>query len=382
VAAVVGACVQGWYSGAAVQVLALVGSGAGLLVGVALAPVIARRSDDRTLRVLQTLLVLFGATLVVGGAGRAVGERLAQGLRWAGLGRVDTVVGRVLAGGAALYVCWLGANTLANAQSRSLARAVQQSAILRSLDDLLPPAPALFARIDGLVAQQGLPPVFAQFEPDPAIDQPLPPASMVQATAARVAAATVKVSGDGCGGTLTGSGFVVAADLVVTTAPVVAGIRAPSVTDRDGRHPATTVVFDADLDVAVLRATGLAADPLPLASVAAKPGAGAVVLGYPNGGPLDIEAAAVLAQYDAVGRDIYNRDLVTRQIYQLRSLIRPGNSGGPLVNEAGEVIGVVFSRSAVHDDVGYAITTTEFKPTVAEAGQARTPVSTGACAAD
>jgi S1-C subfamily serine protease len=294
---------------------------------------------------------------------------------------VDAAAGAVVAGGASLIATWLVASLLASAPARPLAAAVQRSVVVRTLDRVLPPAPAVFARLDRIMAAGGLPQVFVGLEPEAAPSQPLPPGSIVQAAARRVAGAVVKIAGAACGGVQEGSGFVAGPDLVMTNAHVVAGVERPVVIDRAGRHPATTLVFDPAIDVAVLRTSGLAGSALVLDQDTAGPGAGGAVIGYPGGGPLDVEPAVVLARFEAIGRDIYSRRLVARQVYQLRSRIRPGNSGGPFVDPEGRVVGVVFSRSLLRDDVGFALTAPDVSPHLERARAAGRPVTTGPCMA-
>ena len=117
-----------------------------------------------------------------------------------------------------------------------------------------------------------------------------------------------------------------------------------------------------------------------LATTATRGTSGAV-LGYPGGGPFDAEPAAVLARYVAVGRDIYGQGITHRDIYEVQSRVRPGNSGGPLVRTDGTVVGVVFSKSIRNDDIGYALTSASVRPRVDEARARQASVGTGACAA-
>jgi S1-C subfamily serine protease len=121
--------------------------------------------------------------------------------------------------------------------------------------------------------------------------------------------------------------------------------------------------------------------PLSLATTDQPRGTIGAALGYPGGGDLTVSPAAILAQRTAVGRNIYDAGLVRRDIYELQAVVRPGNSGGPLVAPDGTVIGVIFATSTSNGNIGYALTATEIIP---DLGQARTadPVSTGACLAD
>ena len=198
---------------------------------------------------------------------------------------------------------------------------------------------------------------------------------------------TVQISGAGCGVIQEGSGFVVAPDLVVTNAHVVAGIPAPFVIDGAGRHPATAVLFDPRLDIAVLRVGHLTEPPLPLYAGIVGRGTTGVVLGYPEGGPLKYGKAGVAAAFKVPGLDIYGTADVTREIYQLDAVVLPGNSGGPLVASGdkgvpdGTVVGVVFARATTNSDVGYALAMPAVSADIsrAEAAPSSTHVGTGQC---
>jgi S1-C subfamily serine protease len=181
---------------------------------------------------------------------------------------------------------------------------------------------------------------------------------------------------------LSGSGFVAAPGLVITNAHVVAGIRHPTVVTRNGTRAATAALFDPNLDIAVLRVSGISAAPLNLVSGSVPRGTKSVVLGYPLGGPFDAEPAVVLARIVAVGRNIYSSRVTTRVVYEVESKVRPGNSGGPLVLPNGSVAGVVFSRSTRNNDIGFTLTSEDAAQKLAAAQRQTSVVSTGACAAE
>jgi len=78
--------------------------------------------------------------------------------------------------------------------------------------------------------------------------------------------------------------------------------------------------------------------------------------------------------------DIYGRDDVTREVFSLRGVIRPGNSGGPLVASSGQVYGVVFAASVSDRDTGYALTASQVSRAATLGIGATRPVSTRGCA--
>ncbi len=345
-----------------------------------MAPVAERLVEGGTARVVVSLVAVFGAALLFAGAGQLLAMRLGSALD-----RNLAVADAVLGAGAGVVLTavalWLVASMLVSVRVAAVAPAIQSSRLLQAADRVLPPAPAFLARVQGLLDPTGLPPVFAGLEPAPAPDQPLPGAAEVAAAASRARASTFKITGTGCGGVQTGSGFLVSPVLVVTNAHVVAGIDHPVIHTGRGARQATPVLFDPELDIAVLRLSSAGGRPLTIVTTEVPSGTPAAVLGYPGGGQLRASAASVAASYQAIGRDVYSRGLARRPVYELRGRIGAGNSGGPVVNARGEVIGVIFSRSALHEDVAFAIRGEAVASKIAAVGRSGSGVVTGRCAA-
>jgi S1-C subfamily serine protease len=179
-----------------------------------------------------------------------------------------------------------------------------------------------------------------------------------------------------------GSGFVYARERVMTNAHVVAGIAEPTVQIGGvGRtYEARVVLFDPQKDVAVLYVPGLKAPVLRFDDDAER-GEAAVVAGYPEDGDLNLQAATVANRVRATGQNIYNDGTATREIYSIRSTVRPGNSGGPLLTTDGRVFGVVFARSTTDAETGYVLTADEVGSDARDAAAATAPVDTGELAA-
>jgi S1-C subfamily serine protease len=232
-----------------------------------------------------------------------------------------------------------------------------------------------------LVDPNGFPMVFIGQEPSPPRANPASPAQ-VQEAVANAGASVVKIQGYGCGGIVSGSGFVVGPGMVATNAHVVAGVSNISISDERGQHAATVVWFDPDLDFAVLRASGLAGAPLAIDSADEPRGTAGAVLGFPGGGPFDAEPATVLDETEAVGRNIYDESTTLRSIYDLQANVEPGNSGGPLVLPNGSVIGVVFAKSITEQGIGYALTAQQIVPEINQAKGRTAAVSVGSCASE
>jgi S1-C subfamily serine protease len=167
--------------------------------------------------------------------------------------------------------------------------------------------------------------------------------------------------------------------MVVTNAHVIAGEANPTLVIHSIAVPATPVLVDPELDVAVLKVAAPLGAPLSFDAALAPRGTQAAVVGFPLNGDLHITGAGISASFDAVGRDIYGAALVTRQVYELSASIEPGDSGSPLVVAGGHVLGIVFSRSSVASGVGYALTAAAVAPTIARAAPLTRRVSTGTC---
>jgi S1-C subfamily serine protease len=237
-----------------------------------------------------------------------------------------------------LGIAWIiGAIAVQSSGSYNLRADIQRSAILRGLNQLLPPSgPILNAlsRFDPLPSVRG-----------PAADVP-PPRRGILSTRGVITARSgvVRVVGTACGLGIEGSGWVGAPGLVVTNAHVVAG-ESDTVVQIGGVAPglpAHVVAFDPHDDVAVLRVAGLRLRPLRMAADP-RPRTAAAVLGYPLDGPFDAEPARIGQTQVVNTEDAYGKGPVQRSITSLRGKVRPGNSGGPMVDSGGQVVATVFA---------------------------------------
>jgi S1-C subfamily serine protease len=375
------AAVQGLRLGAVVQVLSFGGFWIGLYLGALLASVTVHWGHTQTTRTAFALVTLLGVATVFGVMGRMVGNLAFIRVHRGTLGAVDSALGVVVAVVASLLAAWLLANTLVNSSSLALNSSIDRSKIIRSLDNVLPAPPSVFSRVQGFLSAEGFPPVFAQLAPASAGPVSLPGSAQLNQAVTLAGASTVKIVGDGCGDIQEGSGFVVAPGVVVTNAHVVAGIAHPVVDVGFGQLNTSVALFDPSYDLAVLRVSGLDEPALSLDPQQVARGVQAAVLGYPGGGPFQAVPAGVMAEFEAEGRDIYGQGLTVRNVYEIQATVRPGNSGGPLVQPDGQVIGVVFSRSTTNGDIGYALTSPGVLSRVQQAESSGRVVGTGACTA-
>ncbi|MGH2635798.1 MAG: MarP family serine protease [Actinomycetota bacterium] len=371
--------VSGYRRGLSLQAFAFGGLLVGLAIGALVAPRLAGLAESPGGQAGVATVTLIALAALGDGAGWLLGSRVRTRARASRFGSADAAGGSFVAVVASLLAIWFVALNLVNGPFPGVAREIRGSAIVRTLDDALPEPPSLLAEVQRFFNRFGFPDAFSGIPPLPA--EPVAPPSDAEAQAAFLAAeaSTVRIDGRACGHIQEGSGFVAAAGYVVTNAHVVAGVDLPIVTTGAGEsQEATTVLFDPGLDIAVLRVPETP-PALPLAADAER-GDGGAVLGYPGGGPLSGEPAAILRAIEAaVGRDIYGSGEAVRSILELQAVVRPGNSGGPFVLADGTVAGVVFAASSAEDDVGYAIAADEVRPRVEDAVGATAEVGTGPC---
>jgi len=360
------------------------GLAVGLVVGVVLVPDIAdalRGSPPRT-RLLASLAFVVVVAGVAQAVGSAVGGSLSARLGRGGgaIRQGDRVAGAVLGVAGVLLLMWLLIPALANSPGWT-ARAVRDSAVARLIDRVAPAPPSESETLGRLVGDQSFPEVFDTLSSP---DAGTPPGDGIPAeAAARVARSTLLVEGQACDRIQEGSGFVAGPNLVVTNAHVVAGERNTRVTTSDGRHLDTNVVaFDPNRDLAILRVPGLGLPALEL-------GEGRVddrgaLFGHPGGGPLRQAPVRIAEQIVARGTDITRSIPTEREVFVLAAVTAPGDSGGPIVDPAGRVLGVMFAYDISRQTTAYALTRTELDTVLGPvlAGGTTASVATGDCLAE
>jgi S1-C subfamily serine protease len=362
--------IWGYRQGLIVGVLTLLGFATGAFIGSRIAPLILHEGAESP---YAPLLAAIGA--LIGGALVAVAlESMALGLR------AKVIRGRRLhladgAGGAALVACvalgivWVfGAVALHAPGTASLRADVQRSLIMRSLNELLPPSGPVLKALD-------------RVDPAPSIVGPTTPVKPPDGRIVRdpdvieAGASVVRVLGTACGLGVEGSGWMASADLVVTNAHVVAGEDDTMVTTQSGATlDAGAVLYDPRNDLAILQVGGRL-PALPIAPSAGR-GQSAAVLGYPNNGPYTASPARFGETRDVISEDSYGRGPIGRSIASLRGAVHSGNSGGPIVDAQGRVLGTVFASTTTGQPGGFAIPDGVVQ---AALGRAGSEVDTGPC---
>lgn len=362
---------QGFASGA----LALVGFIGGAYLGTRVAPLLLPEGSSSPYAPMFGLIGAFLGGVILAISFEGVGNALRRSFRAVpGLRSLDGLLGAALAAALALAVAWLaGAVALQTPGARDLRSDIQRSEILSRLNAALPPSGPLLnalARIDPFPSLKG-----------PVADVPAPRAGTARDPQIEAAAASVvRVLGTACGLGLEGSGWVAGEGLVVTNAHVVAGEQDTTVQVR-GEGPkfdVTPVFFDEKNDIAILRVDNLQGVPALGIADDAESGAEGAVLGFPRNGPYDVRAARLAATRTVVTQDAYGRGPVRRSITTFRALVRPGNSGGPVVDAQGRVVATVFATATAKAvRTGYGVPNRIVADALA--GGLR-PVSSGPCA--
>jgi S1-C subfamily serine protease len=344
------------------------------VVGFAHSPV--SRAFITLAATLGTALIFLAIFEYLGALGKIKLQRHTKNIN-----KADGIGGTIAGGITLLLAVWLIAPIAINLPFPAVSAAVGNSSIVRHLENSLPSAPDAVAKFGHIIEPNGFPQVFSGIEPAPPQSAKIP-ASLgdIKPAVKKDQASVVKIYGNGCGGIVEGSGFVVSKNLVATNAHVVAGIAHPYVIDKNGKHRATPIWFDPNLDFAVLRVNNLAGSPLKLRAKNVPDGTRAAVLGYPGGGAFTAGPASVLQKFLASGRNIYNTQDTERYVYELKAKVRPGNSGGPIINQHGTVIAVTFAESTKYPNVGYALAMQQVIHELHEAESQNHPVSTGICA--
>lgn len=339
----------GYRQGLIVGALTLMGFGVGAFAGSRIGPLLLTKGSHSPYAPLCAALgaLLVGALMAVTVESFALGLR-EKIVRRPLLSAADGAGGAALIASVALGLAWVFGAVLLHAPSTARLRAdIQQSVILRSLNDVLPPSGPLLNALD-------------RVDPAPTV---LGPAAPVAAPDSKIASdsdvlhagdSVVRVLSTACGLGIEGSGWAVEPEIVVTNAHVVAGSDDTTVTTQDGVElDAVPVYYEPRQDLALLR-VGAPLPPLPISS-RRREGEDGAVLGYPENGPYSLSPARIGETRETISEDSYGSGPVERTIVAMSGVVRSGNSGGPLVDPQGHVVGTVFAATTSGPRGGFAI---------------------------
>jgi S1-C subfamily serine protease len=373
------AVIGGYRLGFTTRAVSWIGLAAGLVLAVKILPAFLGQLDTTNhgfVLVLTIGLLLIGASL--GQAlGFMIGSRLSPRRTDGALGAADRSLGAVagLLGVTALF--WLLLPVLVAAPGWT-AREASGSWIAQRVDRLLPQAPDAMQALRSLVGPDAFPEVFDALRPTPELGDPPSDSGLTLSVATTTARSVAKIEGVACSRIQDGTGFVAREDLVVTNAHVVAGEKSTTVIRDDGRQFSGTVIaFDPKRDLAIISVPGFGRPALAIQAARVENGTTGGVFGHPGGEPLRIAPFSVARTLSATGRDIYGSGVSERQVLELASTLRPGDSGSAIVDPTGTVVGIAFAIARDRTDVAYALSTAELATvfeTLPSGG-----VSTGPC---
>lgn len=375
----VGALVHGWRVGLLRTAASLLGLIAGGIAAYFAMPWVVSLIPAPEWRAPVAIAVAILLLIAGSSLGAALGRALSQGADAVKLGPIDRVLGAVGNTMVTAFVIALVGAGVSTMGVPVVSPAVANSWVVRGIDQVTPqPARTLMAELRGAAVGEAIPWLVGVID-GPSVAPELPSGGVDDPELSAAAASVVRITGLAfeCGGNLTGSGFVVAEDRVVTNAHVVAGVDDPIV-HAPGRNPAAgrVVWFDAENDLAVIATDGLGVAPLGIAEPPAAE-QDVAVAGYPFGGPLEIRPARVMASGPltiSVDDTTTSRDVVT-----LAADVDQGNSGGPVLTGDGLVGGVIFAKSQTVDNVGFAVPVGTLAPVAEDAPSLSERVDSGSC---
>lgn len=377
------AAISGWRSGALGSLLSFVGVLLGAVAGVLLAPhIVTHISSDRA-KLFAALFLILGLVVIGEVAGVVLGRAVRGAIHSGTLRFFDSVVGMALQLVVVLVAAWLLATPLtASSGQPNLAAAVRGSRVLAEVNQYAPPwLKTVPKRLSSLLDTSGLPQVLEPFSRTPVAAVATPDAALANnpvVAATEPSVLKIRAIASSCQKVLEGTGFVISPDRVMTNAHVVAGASSITVEANGNPYDATVVSYDPAIDIAILSVANLPPGPLAFADAQAKPGSDALVLGYPGGGGFVATPARIREIIELSGPDIYRNATVNRQVYTVRATVEQGNSGGPLIDMNGKVLGVVFGAAVDENDTGFVLTANEVAGQLAKIGDTA-PVGTGAC---
>jgi S1-C subfamily serine protease len=368
---------QGFITGAFATVGLLIGG----LLGIWLAPHLL---GDASPSLWVSLTALF-VVLVCASFGQAVlqyaGTRVREQITWQPVRALDAVGGAVLSVVAVLIVTWMLGVAVSGSRIPGIGPMVRGSEVLTTVNDVMPSeAQGLLRQFDRVVGSSFFPRYLEPFAPERIVEVSPAPGSVVRDPEVQQAELSVfKIRGNNrCGDGIEGSGFLYSPHRLMTNAHVVAGVTEPKVRVGTRDVSATVVYYNSDIDVAVLDVD--IEGPVVHFDRSGEAKEASVILGYPNDGPFNAQPARIRSEQRLRSPDIYGRGTVTREVFSVRGLVRPGNSGGPLVSRSGEVLGVIFAASVSDKQTGYALTADQVADAATRGLSATGRVSSGNCA--
>lgn len=375
--------VIGWRRGLLVEVFAIVGIALGIwAANTALTYFYGASTSIDTQRVSISTSVFIGGIVFGSAFGVIVGSFLQKFIPRGPLRTLNKIGGSSFSLLTFGLVTWLVSSYLLLLPNASINSGLNDSTVIGKLDELAPDQFQDYLELARDYATESqLPEVAIDVIIGP--DIPTPDPAIVNnenIIAALDSVVRVESIAEECNAKLSGSGFVISDNLIVTNAHVVAGIVKPEI--RLGGKGKTVsgevVYFDPKVDLALIRTTELTAPAIEIGEDLRR-NEMAVVAGFPLGGPLELSPARVRAIATSTDPDIYGEGQVTRQLYVLKSEVKQGDSGSALINEDGKLSGVIFAASATEAEIGYALMNSELNSVLVIGKSLTERADTGKC---
>ena len=377
------AAISGWRSGAIGSLLSFVGVLLGAIAGVLLAPHLVAHVSAPRAKLFAALFLILALVVVGEVAGVVLGRAVRGAIHSNSVRFFDSLVGVGVQLVVVLVAAWLLATPLTSSAGQpNLAAAVRGSRVLAQVNDFAPDwLKTVPKRLSSLLDTSGLPQVLEPFSRTPVAAVAAPDAALANnpvVVNTEPSVVKIRAIAPSCQKVLEGSGFVLSPDRVMTNAHVVAGANSVTVEASGNPYDATVVSYDPTVDIAILAVPNLPAGPLAFANAPVTSGTEAVVMGYPGGGGFVATPARIRELIELNGPDIYRGATINREVYTVRASVEQGNSGGPLIDLNGQVLGVVFGAAVDDNDTGFVLTAKEVAAQLARIGDTA-PVATGAC---
>ncbi len=381
----VGFAVSGYRQGFIVGTLSFVGFVGGAVLGAQFGPSLSHAIvGGQTQQDVVAVVILISAAIIGQFVASSIGAYLRQSMTSPSSTTLDAIGGAAVSVLSMLLTAWAIGSVLTASSFQDVVSQVNNSAVLTTMDKIMPSqAKTMFTDFRRLLATGPFPQVFSGIGAAHLFSISAPDEAVLNSPgylAARSRVVKVQGTALSCDQLIEGSGFVISPQHILTNAHVVAGVdQGLTVTTPTGvAFRAEVVLYDPQVDIAVLYVPGLNLTPLQF-SDQGEAGSDAVVAGYPEDHPFTQVAARIGGKQNAVGPDIYQTGQVTRQIFEIRANVEPGNSGGPLLSPSGTVYGVVFAAAVGQANTGFALTAAEVAADASAGANQTIPTSTQGC---
>lgn len=374
---------SGWRRGFIMGFTSILGVGLGILVAnTALQVGYGASTGIDTKRIAITTIVFLAGIAMGSIFGFVVGAFIQKLVVRGPLKFVNKVAGSGFSLLTISLVVWLVSGYLIALPNTSINNQINESTVITKLDEVAPDNLREYLdKVKAFVIDSQLPQVAVDAIIGPEVAPP-DPLILENENIANALASVVRIESisEDCNAKMSGSGFVVADNLVVTNAHVVAGITNTKVrVGGKGKSVSGKIIyFDPNVDLALIRTTKLTAPPLKVGDDLKRSEMG-VVAGFPGGGSLTLIPARVSEIAKSIDSNIYGTGEVTRELYVLKADVKQGDSGAALIDDLGQVTGVIFAASASESNIGYALTVEELKRALSLGQSLTEPADTGKC---